>query len=128
MDFVLFCFFLLLLSVLLPPTFFSLFLIICFLRCFIVQHPDVAALLAFLKQHEDDGALGAIAMEQLNGLVPPALAAWPGLQQVLDTQADGSKVFFWTATAGFAAPLEREQVFALSQLLMLQVGNFKMRE
>ena len=86
----------------------------------------MAALLAFLKLHEDGGALGATAMEQLNGLVLPALAAWPGLQQVLDTRVDGSKVFFWTPAAGFAAPLEHEQVFALSQLLLLQVSNVSM--
>ena len=69
-------------------------------------------------------------MAQLNEqLVPPALAAWPALQHVLKTKVPvemswlGHKaVYGWSAAGGFVVALTRDQVFALTQQLLLQVG------
>ena len=84
------------------------------------------ALVEFLQAHAGDAVLDTAAMVQLNeAVVPAALATWPHLRQVLETevkQLNTEAVFKWTADAGFAVPLTREQVFALTQLLMLQVG------
>ena len=89
---------------------------------------ELLALVEFLQAHAGDGVLDAAAMARLQDeLVPAALAAWPGLRQVLearvshvsDTRDDA--VCNWTAAGAFAAPLTREQVFALTQQLMLQV-------
>ena len=82
------------------------------------------ALLAFMQAHEHDGVHDAAAMAQLNGvLVPAALAVWPRLQQVLKSKDDfGRAVFNWAPADGFKTPLTREEVSALTQLLMLQVG------
>ena len=96
-----------------------------------MKAPAVRALLAFLQAHAGDGVLDAAAMAQMNGvLVPAALVAWPGLQQVLESEVkrwderSGSSgaVFPWTAARGFVDALSREHVCALIQLLMLQVG------
>ena len=82
------------------------------------------ALLAFLQAHEHDGVLDAAAMAQLDDeLVPAALAEWPGLQQVLESEKSYVRVFNWTPADGFKAALFRDQVSALTQLLMLQVGR-----
>ena len=84
--------------------------------------PALRALLEFLQAHAGDGVLDAAAMAQLNGeLVPAALAAWPRLQQLLETE--DVFVFYWTPADGFEAALRQDQVFALTQLLMLQVGR-----
>ena len=92
----------------------------------LIQSTAVTDLLGFLQAHAGDVVLDAAAMAQLQEeLVPAALAAWPGLQQVLQTKTcsflDDEAVYPWTAAGGFAAPLTREQVFALTQQLMLQV-------
>ena len=89
------------------------------------------ALLEFLWEHEHDWVLDAAAMARLNGeLMPAALQAWPQLQDMLETTAAvvvtrrgrrGVAVYPWTARQGFWQPLDHEQVFALTQQLMLQV-------
>ena len=89
--------------------------------------PRVMALLQFLWQHADVAVLDALAMAQLQALVPPALVARPDLQRVLELYVRRfsnflpESVFSWTTARGFARPLSREQVHALTQLLMLQV-------
>ena len=86
--------------------------------------PALRALLEFLQVHAGDGVLDAAAMGQLGEvLVPAALAAWPRLQQVLESEANYCAVFNWTPADGFKAALARDQVLALTQLLMLQVGR-----
>ena len=82
--------------------------------------PAVMALLEFMRAHEHDAVLDAAAMARLNGeLVPAALAAWPALRDVLKGNRE---VYPWRADHGFTETLTCEQVFALSQQLMLQVG------
>ena len=82
-----------------------------------------AALLEFLQAHAHDAVLDAAAMARLNDeLVPAALQAWPELQDVLETRLRFTEqVPLWTAAGGFTAALARKQVFALTQLLLLQV-------
>ena len=85
------------------------------------------ALLEFLWQHAGVAVLDPPAMAQLQALVPPALAARPDLQRVLElniqrcSDLNPIPLFFWTAARGFVQPLSHEQVRALIQLLMLQV-------
>ena len=81
------------------------------------------ALLEFLQAHAHDWVLDAAAMARLNDeLVPAALQAWPELQGVLQTRVEGFRMVPWTADHGFTEAPTREQVFALTQQLMLQVG------
>ena len=79
------------------------------------------ALLEFLWQHEQDAVLDNAAMEQLNLLVPPALVVFPELQQVLETQGDWGHVYPWSTSLGFQTPLDRHQLFCLSQHVMMLV-------
>ena len=90
------------------------------------NNPAVMALREFLRAHAHDELLDAAAMARLNDeLVPAALQAWPALRGVLETRADDYRgtAYPWTADHGFTAALTREQVFALTQPLMLQVGS-----
>ena len=82
------------------------------------------ALIEFLQAHAHDWVLDAAAMAQLNDeLVPAALQACPALQDVLESKVNGFReVYPWTADHGFTKALTHEQVFALTQQLMLQVG------
>ena len=82
------------------------------------------ALLEFLQAHAHDVVLDAAAMAQLNGvLVPVALQAWPALRGVLEKRVRHYReVYPWRADHGFTETLTCEQVFALTQQLMLQVG------
>ena len=82
-----------------------------------------AALLEFLRAHAHDAVLDAAAMARLNGeLVPAALQERPALQDVLAKETRWAKtVFGWQSAHGFTAALTRDQVVALTQLLMLQV-------
>ena len=85
-------------------------------------NPAMMALLEFLRAHEHDVVLDAAAMARLNDeLVPAALQAWPALQGVLEQWYVIEPVYPWTA-GGFTAALTREEVFTLTQQLMLQVG------
>ena len=95
-----------------------------FRRSLLQPAPAVLALVDFLRAHAHDAVLDGAAMARLNGaLVPAALAAWPALRQVLETRSQSAAVFAWTTAAhGFTAALTHEEVCALTQLLMLQVG------
>ena len=97
----------------------------CALTClcvFCARSQALRALIEFLQAHEHDWFLNRTAMARLSGeLLPAAQAAWPALQDVLETEINYTTVFGWTAERQFARPLDRYQVFALTQLLMLQV-------
>ena len=60
--------------------------------------------------------------------MPAALAAWPGLQRVLETEVrasgadEATRCYGWTAAGGFATALARDQVEALAWRLRLMVG------
>ena len=93
----------------------------------------VQALLDFLHAHAGFHVLDAAAMAQLKmQLVPRALAEWPDLQRVLQTKvrrwswSGPESPFRWIArgpATGFDAALTRDEVFALTQLLLLKVGG-----
>ena len=90
----------------------------------------MSALQFFLQKHAGEAVLDETAMENLNALVRPALAAWPALQEVLEAKVQGQsgsepvQVYPWTVENRFDQPLSEEQVGALTRQLMLQVCSF----